>query len=110
MSYEPTVWQTGDVVTSAKLNKLENGVANAGGGVLIVHVTDGVLDKTWKELDDAVFSVLDDRAGNGLLWSTGTYGEDGYYSIGYYGIALQDAIIYHTNSENGYPVYEDTPG
>lgn len=32
MSYEPTNWKTGDVVTSAKLNKLENGVANASGG------------------------------------------------------------------------------
>lgn len=32
MSYEPTVWQTGDVVTSQKLNKLEQDVADAGGG------------------------------------------------------------------------------
>lgn len=26
MSYDPTVWQTGDTVTAEKLNKLENGV------------------------------------------------------------------------------------
>ena len=32
MSYEPTTWQTGDVVTSTKLNKLEQGVAAGGGG------------------------------------------------------------------------------
>lgn len=32
MSYTPTNWKTGDVVTSSKLNKLENGVADAGGG------------------------------------------------------------------------------
>lgn len=31
MSYTPTEWKTGDVVTSAKLNKLEQGVADAGG-------------------------------------------------------------------------------
>lgn len=30
MSYEPTNWKTGDVVTSAKLNKLEEGVATVG--------------------------------------------------------------------------------
>ena len=36
MSYEPTNWKSGDVVTSAKLNKLEQGVA---AGSLIVHVT-----------------------------------------------------------------------
>lgn len=28
MAYEPTTWKSGDVVTSAKLNKLEQGVAN----------------------------------------------------------------------------------
>lgn len=28
MAYEPTAWKSGDVVTSAKLNKLEQGVAN----------------------------------------------------------------------------------
>lgn len=33
MAYEPTVWATGDVVTSQKLNKLEEGVANSGGGL-----------------------------------------------------------------------------
>lgn len=44
MSYEPTVWATGDVITSTKLNKLENGLAEAsgggtGGGVLVVNLT-----------------------------------------------------------------------
>lgn len=44
MAYEPTNWKTGDVVTSAKLNKLEQGVAD-GSGVLVVHSTyDGSLD------------------------------------------------------------------
>lgn len=32
MPYEPTNWKSGDVVTSAKLNKLEEAVANASGG------------------------------------------------------------------------------
>lgn len=32
MSYTPTVWKSGDVVTSTKLNKIEQGIANAGGG------------------------------------------------------------------------------
>lgn len=39
MSYEPTNWQTGDVVTSQKLNKLEQGVADAGGGGGVYKVT-----------------------------------------------------------------------
>lgn len=66
MSYEPTVWKSGDVVTSAKLNKLEQGVAGGGGGgeggngVLAVHsVYDEqqdtlVLDKTGQTILDAL--------------------------------------------------------
>lgn len=48
MSYTPTEWKTGDVVTSAKLNKLEQGVANAGGGIdaLVVTFTATVDDAT----------------------------------------------------------------
>lgn len=57
MSYEPTNWQTGDVVTSAKLNKLEQGVANAGGGgePVVIHFSSGegnvmTADKTYAEV------------------------------------------------------------
>lgn len=38
MSYEPTTWQAGDTITSARLNKLEQGVAEGGGGVLVVDL------------------------------------------------------------------------
>lgn len=31
MSYTPTEWSTGDVVTAEKLNKIEGGIENAGG-------------------------------------------------------------------------------
>ena len=69
MSYEPTVWQSGDIVTAEKLNKLENGVAGSGGGagsgVMIVDVEFGepeeegdqppsTLNKTWQEIYDAM--------------------------------------------------------
>ena len=32
MSYTPTNWQSGDIITSAKLNKMEQGIANGSGG------------------------------------------------------------------------------
>lgn len=38
MAYEPTTWQAGDTVTSAKLNKIEQGIAK--GGIRIVHLID----------------------------------------------------------------------
>lgn len=59
MSYVKQTWQTGDVVTSAKLNHMEDGIAaggGAGGGVLIVNpdAQTGALDKTWQEIYDAM--------------------------------------------------------
>ena len=39
MAYTPTTWNTGDDVTATKLNKIENGIANAGGGSPCAHVT-----------------------------------------------------------------------
>lgn len=55
MSYTPTEWKTGDVVTSAKLNKLEQGVADAGGGgVLVVDNVNVTLSETWQTIYDAI--------------------------------------------------------
>ena len=60
MSYTPTTWASGDVVTAAKLNKLEQGLANGGGGSFIVTFTWNstnnkfVANKTWAELDAAI--------------------------------------------------------
>lgn len=57
MSYTPTEWNTGDIVTAEKLNKLENGVAS--GGIFIVNTLVDeqtlrpILDKTWQEIKDA---------------------------------------------------------
>ena len=35
MAYEKNTWASGDVVTSAKLNHMENGIANAGSGISV---------------------------------------------------------------------------
>jgi len=54
MSYEPTVWKKGDIVTSEKLNKIENGIANCG-NIMVVNYDPEVnrTDKTWQEIYDA---------------------------------------------------------
>ena len=36
MSYTPTTWTTGDTITATAMNKIENGIANAGGGFDLV--------------------------------------------------------------------------
>ncbi len=54
MSYEPTVWKSGDTVTSAKLNKLEQALAN-NSQVFLVNIiaAENRLDKTMGEILDA---------------------------------------------------------
>jgi len=39
MSYEKNTWKTGDVITSVKLNRMEDGIANAGGILVIGGLT-----------------------------------------------------------------------
>lgn len=40
MSYTPTSWNTGDTITAAAMNKIENGIANAGATIITVPLTD----------------------------------------------------------------------
>lgn len=56
MSYTPTQWNTGDTITASALNKIEQGIANAGSGSGAVIVTDNetALDKTYAEIYDLV--------------------------------------------------------
>lgn len=56
--YEKQTWTTGEVITQEKLNHMEEGIAS--GGTLVVHETVEnnihTLDKTWKEIKDAVMA------------------------------------------------------
>lgn len=58
MSYTPTQWKIGDKVTTAKLNKLEQGVAEGSGGYLLVHVDQntGTCDQTFGTIKEALTS------------------------------------------------------
>lgn len=61
MAYTPTTWTTGDTITATKLNKIEQGIANAG-SALMVQFNNGTLDKTVQEIYDAI------SAGTPVLW------------------------------------------
>lgn len=56
MAYTPNTWKNGDVVTSSKLNNLEQGVAAAG--ALYVHYSDldstPACDKTFAQINAAI--------------------------------------------------------
>lgn len=45
MAYTPTVWETGDVITAEKLNKAEQGIAEASAGAFYCHFS--YADGTW---------------------------------------------------------------
>ena len=87
MSYTPTNWQTGDIVTADKLNKLENGVAS--GGMLITISQSGgdtVLDKNYTEIKTAIesgifpFALMEDEEGSTVICTVCNYAfiEDAY--------------------------------
>lgn len=39
MAYEPKEWVCGDTITADDLNRIEEGIADASGGVMVVHFT-----------------------------------------------------------------------
>ncbi len=44
MAYTPTTWTTGDTITASAMNKIENGIANAGGSanvIIKINMTEG---------------------------------------------------------------------
>lgn len=102
MPYEPTEWKSGDVVTSAKLNKIEAGIAS--GGVLVVTDNDGTLDKTWQEIfnaDIAILSSFDSVSlDRGTALISSVYLDNGAY---YVVTATTIPLTYTTDSASGYP-------
>lgn len=108
MSYEPTNWKTGDVVTSAKLNKLEQGVADAGvSGILIVHDTEGTLDKTYAEIKAALVAVI--VTSTNELWYPAKYSEESGYALTVMGQGIGGGLTvndYVADSADDYPVLD----
>jgi len=112
MAYEKQTWTTGEVITEEKLNHIEDGIANAGDGVLVVNMNqtkDGdidvfTLDKTWQEIFDACSTrgavVKFMTASDYFLTSVEQLrgGSDyGLYSV----ILMKEEFT--TESPNGYP-------
>jgi hypothetical protein len=97
---------TGEVIA---LIKAFGGGGSSGGGVLVVDADSNyALNKTYKEITDAVISVMRINNGDGnysfqQLKNFGYDEHDGYY-VTYGG----DSFV--TDSENGYPAFDDGGG
>ena len=111
MPYEPTNWKSGDVVTSAKLNKMEQGIA--GAGVLVVNATTEddttTLGKTWQEIYDAGFCVICIEAGSQVLDKLyepvlSVHEDSGNYLVAAF--TGTETKNYVAASASGYPAYE----
>lgn len=109
MSYEKQTWQTGDVVTSAKLNHMEDGIA--AGGVLVVNVNmvgeTPTCDKTAGEMAAAYLS-------GGVVVAVPAESSDyndNYYLVvwaewsadGYYHFHTTTGIEYSADTASDYP-------
>lgn len=104
MAYTKNTWASGDVVTSAKLNNIENGIAS--GGVLVVTDTNGVLDKTWAEIVGASLAVLiAENAGGMCVYTLALYGqsEGQGYGVVFYNAMISDGNTYSCASPTDYP-------
>ena len=113
MAYEPTNWKSGDVVTSTKLNKIEQGIVS--NGMLLIHDEDGILDKTWQEIHDGGHAIVIFES-NGYIDRLNVYSiweDNETYGISIYDPGFPTTINYECTSANGYPqrtVSEFPPG
>ena len=130
MAYEKQDWKTGDVVTSTKLNHMEDGIAEGGnGGTPIINTTRTVgsnnstvftFDKTFAEvkamLDAGQAPVVKcEYESNGTYFNpvigylVDTENED--YIIRMMGRTEGEYYIVSVpaTAEDAYPVYTDTP-
>lgn len=111
MSYKPTEWKSGDVVTSAKLNKMENGITTANNKIFIIshkaNIMPLTLNKTWQEIFNAmengpVFFIAGDEEEKFCGFVSSCYIDRGDYYVD-----ISAGSYYIANSENEYPVIGD---
>ena len=115
MSYEPTQWSAGDTVTSAKLNKIEQGIKN---NILIANLIYddeendiAHLDKTWQEIHDADFCIIKNTHDNTTSikfviacgYELDMKTSQTIYMVAIFDPYLQEDSILQANSPNDYP-------
>lgn len=121
MAYEKQTWQTGDVVTSAKLNHMEDGIAAAGHIVgTRIDETDWsvVLTSTWAEVKALcesgpvyIFSDNSDTSMTNISYApvAGVMSYNGAYTVSTLtsdGINVAD-ITYTASSADDYPRWRE---
>ena len=116
MSYTPTNWVTGDTITASAMNKIENGIANAGSTTpLVVTVTESGADLICNKTFNQVKAAMDSNQAVYFDF-TGTSDWDNAYSlaVGYsnsvYSVITfvnQNIFTFFAASADGYLGYVD---
>ena len=114
MAYTKNTWETGDIVSSQKLNHMEDGIAGAYEVMVINESTDGIFDKTWQEIYDAmaqgkmcVVRVVGETTEEGITNNTVT---SAFSSEGKYMVVIGGSETYTASSATGYPEYGEGSG
>lgn len=110
MAYEKQTWAKGDVVTSAKLNHMEDGIATGGGVLVVNEVVENEtarLDHTWQEIHDAAVAFKRGAAASGEGYST-TFCAEVVHVEGFgYGVVFDNEERWLAETVNDYPVYNE---
>lgn len=103
MSYNKRTWATGNVVGAVDLNRMEQGIEDSRGILVVNSVYDSendsyTLDKTWQEIYDAFPFVIeyhnDETESKNNITSVSIDG--GNYIV-------EAGVSFSTNSASGYP-------
>ena len=122
MAYEKNIWKTGDIVTSAKLNHMEDGIGNAGGVMAVTLTYDEdtgmvTMGKTWQEIFNAISTGVlcitynepteNDQAPAGIITFAQVMNNE--YSVRVLSASGVQTYVatYSTTSADGYPFVED---
>lgn len=111
MAYTKNTWADGDIVTSEKLNHMEDGIANTGGLVVAIDwdetLQTSILDKTWQEIHDAFpfVAIVDSESGQAAQFVTEVLYDDrggGYFVRSFH--TSNNQLVFETytsSSEDG---------
>ena len=113
MTYEPTQWKAGDTVTSAKLNKLEQGVAsnNVVEGVMENNII--TLNKTWQQIWDNNYTniIIINNSLKTFSSITGLQNREGktpQYILIADAPGSETSVVFTCNSPDAYPSYTES--
>ena len=104
MSYTKREWATGNVVGAVDLNRMEQGIEDSRGVLVVNSVYDSendsyTLDKTWQEIYDAFPFVIECVNANEASFKQNILNvgiDNGVYIV-------EAGLSFTTNSASGYP-------